>query len=722
MKRLCILPALFALALFASCQKQQTEEERRAEVERQVQDRLAAEHQAQQQQQLDQQAADLKAREDALALKQQQLAQTTPTPSDEAGTFATTTENTTASESTARSRHRARRHSSEEYGMFYEKLEPYGDWIETNDYGYVWQPRVAQESHNWRPYTDGHWVYTDAGWTWVSDEPYGWAAYHYGRWTRLRGVGWVWVPGDEWAPAWVSWRTSNQYVGWAPLPPEAEIVRGEQVGNWADSYYDIGPEQYVFVPTDEVGVQRVATVAVPAERNVTIITETRNVTNITYNNTTIVNYGPNYDQLRAASRQPIERYQLQRETTMQGQAAPVVRGEVIAFPAPSVAPLPNVQRPPVVKKTITNAVVENGWSGISNKAAAEQARAKIMAEATPPPNAPAKVATETGPAAARSASPAASAGAPTAAPMITSTPRASATPVPTRTPAASATASAAAAPSRPAFSPRPSMTPRASATATPHAVATAAAQASSSASPAASPSASGAAVSPTPRGRPTPPFVRPSVSPRASLPDQLTSPGPEKASPPASAPAEKTTPPAARPIATIPARFHHTPPPVAPSASPTVGAENAAVTPGRPNPAAKPPQPADREAARAAEELRREQFRNAKQREAAQLTPPPVHSPAAASPSAAPSAAEKPPGLRTTPASGRSESVERAASSLATPAKPPVPAAEHTPARAAASPPFATPPARTPQQLPGQQQHGPHRPQVSPSPTASAAP
>src|SRR5207245_161040 len=80
--------------------------------------------------------------------------------------------------------------------------------------GDVWQPGQAQ-SRTWRPYTDGHWVYTDVGWTWVSEEPFGWATYHYGRWTRLRNIGWVWVPGDEWAPAWVSWRKSSDYVGWA---------------------------------------------------------------------------------------------------------------------------------------------------------------------------------------------------------------------------------------------------------------------------------------------------------------------------------------------------------------------------------------------------------------------------------------------------------------------------------------------------------------------------
>ena len=70
------------------------------------------------------------------------------------------------------------------YDTFYRKLEPYGAWRESADYGYVWQPRAAQ-SRNWRPYTDGRWAYTDAGWTWVSDEPFGWATYHYGRWTRL---------------------------------------------------------------------------------------------------------------------------------------------------------------------------------------------------------------------------------------------------------------------------------------------------------------------------------------------------------------------------------------------------------------------------------------------------------------------------------------------------------------------------------------------------------
>src|SRR5262245_42577024 len=105
--------------------------------------------------------------------------------------------------------------------VFYDQLEPYGDWVEVGDYGYCWHPRDIDP--DWRPYTTGNWAYTDAGWTWVSDEPYGWAVYHYGRWSRVERVGWVWVPDTEWAPAWVSWRRSDRHIGRSPLPPGSRV-------------------------------------------------------------------------------------------------------------------------------------------------------------------------------------------------------------------------------------------------------------------------------------------------------------------------------------------------------------------------------------------------------------------------------------------------------------------------------------------------------------------
>jgi hypothetical protein len=67
-----------------------------------------------------------------------------------------------------------------DYGMFYDSLSSYGSWFETPNYGYVWQPVIVREA-SWRPYTRGRWACTDYGWTWVSDEPFGWATYHYGR-------------------------------------------------------------------------------------------------------------------------------------------------------------------------------------------------------------------------------------------------------------------------------------------------------------------------------------------------------------------------------------------------------------------------------------------------------------------------------------------------------------------------------------------------------------
>jgi hypothetical protein len=375
MNKIFILAVAALLTVFGACQKQQTEAERNAEVERQVNERLAAERQAAEQQRLAQRQDELDARVKALA-EQERSAAATPEPQRPAERSATEVSETSPAPS---------------YSMFYTKLEPFGAWRETSTYGYVWQPREAMQSRSWQPYTNGHWVYTDAGWTWISEEPFGWAAYHYGRWTRLRGIGWVWVPGEEWAPAWVSWRTSNDYVGWAPLPPEARFEHRTGIQNWADSYYDIGPEQYCFVPTREIGSQRIERVVVPREQNVTIVNQTTNVTNITYNNTTIVNQGPNYEEVRARSQQPVARLRLERRTTVNINAEiprPVVRGEVVEMSAPVLARIQLVDRPPAVKEKMTETVVEHGWEGIADNQAAQKARAKIKSEATPPPNAP----------------------------------------------------------------------------------------------------------------------------------------------------------------------------------------------------------------------------------------------------------------------------------------------------------------------------------------------
>ena len=75
----------------------------------------------------------------------------------------------------------ARADSDVSFDVFYNSLGDQGDWYNTPEYGYVWQPSIAYQNDKWRPYSDGYWAQTDDGWTWVSYENFGWATYHYGR-------------------------------------------------------------------------------------------------------------------------------------------------------------------------------------------------------------------------------------------------------------------------------------------------------------------------------------------------------------------------------------------------------------------------------------------------------------------------------------------------------------------------------------------------------------
>ena len=126
---------------------------------------------------------------------------------------------------------------------FASELDPYGTWAES-EFGPVWIP-AATDDPEWAPYTQGRWLYSDQGWTFVSDEvisPYGWIVYHYGRWIRHpQNHRWCWIPGTQWAPAWVSWRRGDGFIGWQPLPPEPLI-----------GVYEGEPTTWVFVATNDL--------------------------------------------------------------------------------------------------------------------------------------------------------------------------------------------------------------------------------------------------------------------------------------------------------------------------------------------------------------------------------------------------------------------------------------------------------------------------------------
>jgi hypothetical protein len=110
----------------------------------------------------------------------------------------------------------------EDVNYFYNDLSPYGQWVDLEGYGWCWQPAEVADNPQWQPYCDeGHWIYTDAGWFWQSNYPWGWAPFHYGRWLHHEQVGWVWFPDRVWGPAWVTWRMAGNECGWAPLPLHA---------------------------------------------------------------------------------------------------------------------------------------------------------------------------------------------------------------------------------------------------------------------------------------------------------------------------------------------------------------------------------------------------------------------------------------------------------------------------------------------------------------------
>jgi hypothetical protein len=118
-----------------------------------------------------------------------------------------------------------------------EDLDHYGSWLDTSDYGPVWQPSGVEA--DWTPYSDGRWAWVEPwGWTWIDNAPWGFAPFHYGRWAH-RDNGWCWVPGKAvqktrpvYAPALVvfvggaepnpTW--SGNGISWFPLGPHEAYV------------------------------------------------------------------------------------------------------------------------------------------------------------------------------------------------------------------------------------------------------------------------------------------------------------------------------------------------------------------------------------------------------------------------------------------------------------------------------------------------------------------
>jgi hypothetical protein len=216
-----------------------------------------------------------------------------------------------------------------QYNDFYSSLAPYGSWIQVPDYGLCWQPAAVVVNPSWRPYSDrGRWIFSDCGWYWQSDYSWGWAPFHYGRWQNHSRLGWVWLPDTTWGPAWVTWRYSDAYCGWAPLPPRTHFVEGVglRYGNThVGISFDFGLTQdcYTFVPTDRFHDRTPWRHALPVAHvgriyhNTTIINDySQTVNNV------VINRGVDHDRIASLTRSEIRKVAIRDLPDDRGRSRP----------------------------------------------------------------------------------------------------------------------------------------------------------------------------------------------------------------------------------------------------------------------------------------------------------------------------------------------------------------------------------------------------------------
>jgi hypothetical protein len=299
-----------------------------------------------------------------------------------------------------------------------ESLNSNGEWVDVEGQGKCWRP--TKVSAGWRPYTNGRWGESDdCGWTWISDEDFGWCTEHYGRWLHTEDTGWCWTPGTVWSPAWVSWRSGTgsdcDCIGWAPLPPEAGCQIDVGIGNWVDYTCGLGPDAYTFVNVVDFGADnfaRCGTCVMNRGSYVNIFEKTTNITNTSYVNivnqtnqkyVNIYNGGPNpkwvNKELQKAGRKEMPQIHVNRyddPKKIKGGKGSHLEGNTLSVAAPKITPTKNPQHAPKVATTIPKNKVDKGWAGIKDPKAKANLQNKIAQETKgkTPKNAPAKLPSE----------------------------------------------------------------------------------------------------------------------------------------------------------------------------------------------------------------------------------------------------------------------------------------------------------------------------------------
>jgi len=232
-------------------------------------------------------------------------------------------------------------------GDFYEPLTPQGEWVEIAPYGRCWRP--ARVETGWRPYCNGSWQHTDSGWYWMSDEPWAWATYHYGRWDFNTQYGWYWMPEVQWAPAWVSWHEGGGYIGWAPLQPSARVSSG---GSVEVNVALIPPGGFIFVEQRHF-LEPIRPATVVVDNNL-IRSKTTSISGVRVANNVVINQGPAPAIIEKASGQkvqPVQANELRQKSEAPVAAKQKLPAATTGRPSLPPAPAPAEVKSPKIKST-----------------------------------------------------------------------------------------------------------------------------------------------------------------------------------------------------------------------------------------------------------------------------------------------------------------------------------------------------------------------------------
>jgi hypothetical protein len=233
-----------------------------------------------------------------------------------------------------------------------------GRWVYVPEYGYCWTPTVVV-IRDWAPYRHGRWVWRGGDYVWIGYEPWGWAPYHYGRWAFTVNFGWFWVPPPRgevfWAPGYVGWVRTGDYVAWVPLAPR-------------EIYYGHGHYGRYSVNVTNVNIQQVHVTNVYRNANVsdsvTVVHQTTFVTG---------RHAPVDRTVVSNARDDFAR----RRNIVVGR--PPIRPAESSY-VPVVRPIPEAKRPPERVRKVDSKELKQ-----SRPLVTEPKRSVIRPQAAPPP-------------------------------------------------------------------------------------------------------------------------------------------------------------------------------------------------------------------------------------------------------------------------------------------------------------------------------------------------